>query len=542
MNTKPESEQKVNGETNNSAITDKNPSKTGIPDAKSQNNPQEETKTDPVKKKVVVEEEEKDVPDEQRVRLAVVGNVDSGKSTLVGVLTKGIFDNGRGSVRKVVFNYGHEAEKGQTSSIGHEIMGFNSEGVQQLPDRFIENKNKYWAEVTKKSSKIVVLLDLCGHKKYLKTTIFGLSGLVPDYSMIIVGANTGEIARMTQEHLGITLALKIPFFVVVTKIDMAPENVLQQTIDKLEEVLRSQRVRRIPTRVKTKEDLITCAENLPNNRICPIFLISSVTGEGVDLLKNFIFLLQNRNETNKMLKKPSDPVEFAINENFLVAGVGIAVSGTVMAGTIKLNSVLLLGPDKSNAFRTVQVKGIHKERVSVDKTVAGEMACLAIKPTNKKEILTRDDFRKGMVLIDASLKTEPVWEFEADVIILHHATQVQAGYQAVVHCGVIRQSVKVQSLSKDILRAGERGLIRFKYLCNAEYMKTGSYILFREGEIRIFGVVTRLFNPKEDKANGASTKSKPDGQAKAMQISKPQNAEATKPDANGGTMKISKGK
>jgi len=27
----------------------------------------------------------------------MVGNVDSGKSTLVGVLTKGILDNGRGS-------------------------------------------------------------------------------------------------------------------------------------------------------------------------------------------------------------------------------------------------------------------------------------------------------------------------------------------------------------------------------------------------------------------------------------------------------------
>lgn len=29
-------------------------------------------------------------------KLAVIGNVDSGKSTLVGVLTKGILDDGRG--------------------------------------------------------------------------------------------------------------------------------------------------------------------------------------------------------------------------------------------------------------------------------------------------------------------------------------------------------------------------------------------------------------------------------------------------------------
>ena len=33
-------------------------------------------------------------------RIAVIGNVDSGKSTLVGVLTKSIMDDGRGSARK----------------------------------------------------------------------------------------------------------------------------------------------------------------------------------------------------------------------------------------------------------------------------------------------------------------------------------------------------------------------------------------------------------------------------------------------------------
>ena len=49
--------------------------------------------------------------------LCVVGNVDSGKSTLVGVLTKGILDNGRGSSREKVFNFAHEAETGWTSSI-----------------------------------------------------------------------------------------------------------------------------------------------------------------------------------------------------------------------------------------------------------------------------------------------------------------------------------------------------------------------------------------------------------------------------------------
>ena len=51
--------------------------------------------------------------------------------------------------------------------------------------------------------------------------MFGLVGLIPDYAVIIVGANMG-VSKMTREHLGISQALKIPIFIVVTKVDISP--------------------------------------------------------------------------------------------------------------------------------------------------------------------------------------------------------------------------------------------------------------------------------------------------------------------------------
>ena len=69
------------------------------------------------------------------IRIAIVGNVDSGKSTLVGVLTKGQVDDGRGSARLKVFNYPHEAQNGRTSSIAQEIMGFDENGCQIFAQR-----------------------------------------------------------------------------------------------------------------------------------------------------------------------------------------------------------------------------------------------------------------------------------------------------------------------------------------------------------------------------------------------------------------------
>jgi len=37
--------------------------------------------------------------DSNDVRIAVIGNVDSGKSTMVGVMTKNVMDDGRGLAR-----------------------------------------------------------------------------------------------------------------------------------------------------------------------------------------------------------------------------------------------------------------------------------------------------------------------------------------------------------------------------------------------------------------------------------------------------------
>ena len=38
---------------------------------------------------------------------------------------------------------------------------------------------------------VVTLVDLAGHERYFKTTAYGLTGHLPDYACLIVGANAG---------------------------------------------------------------------------------------------------------------------------------------------------------------------------------------------------------------------------------------------------------------------------------------------------------------------------------------------------------------
>lgn len=115
------------------------------------------------------------------------------------------------------------------------------------------------------------------------------------------------------QHLGVTLALNIPVFVVVTKIDMCPPNILQTTLSSLKRMLKSAGVRKIPMLVANAEDVLMAATNFVSERLCPIFQVSNVTGVNLDLLRQFLNLLNTR-----MVNHDDDPAEYQIDEVYSV--------------------------------------------------------------------------------------------------------------------------------------------------------------------------------------------------------------------------------
>lgn len=133
--------------------------------------------------------------DFMEVRVAVVGNVDAGKSTLLGVLTHGSLDDGRGEARTKLFRHKHEIESGRTSSVGNDILGFDSHGKIVNDADAHSVKASDWEKICTKSAKVVTFIDLAGHEKYLKTTVFGMTGHAPDFCMLMIGANMGKLTN-----------------------------------------------------------------------------------------------------------------------------------------------------------------------------------------------------------------------------------------------------------------------------------------------------------------------------------------------------------
>jgi GTPase len=168
------------------------------------------------------------------IRVAIIGGADAGskieynslkllltnyeiiiipESTLLGVLSTSELDNGRGKARLNLLKHRHEIESGRTSSISHQVIGFNPRG--DLINYGTTNVNS-WEHICEMAAKVITFLDLCGHPKYQKTTLSGLTGRYPDYSCLIIGANAGNVSEVPREHLSLSVLLKMPIFLVVS--------------------------------------------------------------------------------------------------------------------------------------------------------------------------------------------------------------------------------------------------------------------------------------------------------------------------------------
>ncbi len=107
---------------------------------------------------------------------------------------------------------------------------------------------------------------------------------------------------MTREHIAITCALNIPIFVVVTKEDISPSAIMKTTKMSLAKVLRSHG--KMPFPVKDHSAIDTAVQAIVSDRITPVFTISSVTGQGMDLLKAFLAKIRRTPEKYEQTPMP----------------------------------------------------------------------------------------------------------------------------------------------------------------------------------------------------------------------------------------------
>ncbi|KPJ00416.1 GTP-binding protein 2 [Papilio xuthus] len=344
------------------------------------------------------------------LRIAVLGANEAGKSTLIGVLTQGELDNGRGSARLNMFRHLHEVKSGRTSSLSHEILGFDAQGnVVNYGCSELMTAER----IGERSAKLVSFLDLAGHTKYQRTTLHGLSGYSPHYAMIVISATAG-ITRITEEHIALLIALELPFFAVISKCELCPANV-RPLMQRLEELLAPEG----DTTFKKKKPVLITDENMARNCVAPqqsildsidkcsddedkkddgsieqvaVFPVSCVRGAGLNALHAYLLALQPP-IPDVQPQQDDETCEFQIDEIFHVGdSTGPVVGGLLARGQLYEGDNLIIGPLENGEFVEISVKSIYRNRVPCGSVRAGQSASLGL--DRAPPVL-----RQGMVLL-----------------------------------------------------------------------------------------------------------------------------------------------
>lgn len=446
----------------------------------------------------------KNVVSYTEVRLVIAGSVDCSKSTTLGVLLTGKRDDGRGFARTSVFNYPHEVATGRTTSVAQKYLIFDADG--QIMNHTPHNKIE---DMLTECSKVITFYDLCGHEKYLKTTITGIFSQGPDYALIMVGANMG-LLKLGQEHINICLSLGIPMIIVLSKIDLCnkAENKLKETKDQIRDYIRMTSGRKILLSIKNKDNVLTAVQNISSGNIIPVFETSNVTMQGMDLLTDFLTLVQPRHDVMAKLKNKA---EFHITEIYgKVKGCGQVLGGFLKNGILEVGKKYWLGPFSFSKYELVTIKTIEVKCLRVLHAQAGSNVCVHC-AKHGNELLVK----KGMSLIEAD-QMPPIYRtFKAKILVFsQNKTTIRANYEPILNVNSLRTTVKLYDIEKlgsrkihnamesqkaTLLHDDGKTLVlsdiayvwvRMKY--NTGFMSVGDKIFLSEKTVRMKGQICHL--------------------------------------------------
>ncbi|KAJ2275373.1 hypothetical protein J3F81_001842 [Coemansia sp. RSA 371] len=327
------------------------------------------------------------------LRVAVLGDYGAGKSTVLGCLTHGEADDGRGKARLNLMRHQHELESGHTSSITLSTVGFDGDGRVQ---NYTNNRSA--EHIFQRSQHVVTFIDTCGHAKHLKTTARALTGYSPHVFCVVIPADAVEVSTTTREYIQIAAALGMPLMVAVSKMDIADKAgfaaLMHELLGTLDAVL-PERSKCIVVNVDEHQSL---ADDMMRMSVVPIFTTSAVRTLGFGDLTAVL-----GKSLAKRVAYSTDgvkPFEFHIEHLYSIDTVGTVATGWVHSGAVAAGGAadtqqLVIGPDSSGNFVEADVSSIHTLRTPTESAKAGMSASLAIQPRSPITI------QKGMVVLGA---------------------------------------------------------------------------------------------------------------------------------------------
>jgi selenocysteine-specific elongation factor len=222
------------------------------------------------------------------------------------------------------------------------------------------------------------VVDVPGHEAFVRTMVAGATGI--DLALLVVAADEGVMPQ-TREHLAILRLLGVRAGVVaLTKADLVDDEWL----------------------ALVRDDVVAAVADGPLAD-APIVAVSSVTGEGVEALRDALAAAARRVPG----RSTADLFRMPIDRAFTIRGTGTGVTGTVWSGTLRRDATLRLFPSGD----AVRVRGLQAHGHAVERIHAGERAAIALAGVELSRV------GRGAVLV-AGDAWRPSTVLRADVALL----------------------------------------------------------------------------------------------------------------------------
>jgi selenocysteine-specific elongation factor len=317
------------------------------------------------------------------------------------------------------------------------------------------------------SGEIIGFVDVPGHERFLQNMLAGV--LTIGSVLLIVAADDGPMPQ-TLEHLAILRLTGVTdLTAVITKTDRVDDARLAG--------------------VRQELTLLLAGNGFPG---VPILAASSLTGQGVPELRAW---LEQKARAARKIPEKDDGFRLSIDRSFALTGVGLVVTGTVAAGSVRLGDSLLLSPPRLAA----RVRSIHVQDRPAETARAGDRCALAITGAR----IEREKLRRGDWLVDPRLHA-PTALLDARVGIaegrkLRHGTRIHA------HLGAAAIPGRVRVLEGGDLESGGAGFVHLLLDRPAACLYGDRIVLRDDGTGRIVagGVVLDPFPPERRRRHAA---------------------------------------
>ena len=255
-------------------------------------------------------------------------------------------------------------------------------------------------------------VDVPGHERFVSNMLAGVGGI--DLVLFVIAADE-SIKPQTREHFDICRLLGISRGIIaITKSDKVSPDVLDTVHLEIEEFVRGSFL-----------------------ESAPMVAVSARSGAGIAELKQELL----RVALSSYARDEQRHFRLPIDRAFAMKGFGTVVTGTLVAGALKVEDEVQLYPTRKRA----RVRGLHSGGKQIERAVAGQRTAANLAG------IERDEVGRGMVLATPGL-FEPTSRLDTNITLLASAQPLKNRAQVHLHQGT------AESIAEIILLSGSAAL------------------------------------------------------------------------------------